>query len=63
MSWTKPLEQVKSWMEEKSVSPPKEPGPDPRIAQAKDLIKIYRRSKVAEMLDVSKSTITRWCKE
>lgn len=62
MSWIKPIEEPKTWLEEKSVSLPKEPGPDPRIAKAKELLKTYRRVKVAEILGVSKSTVTRWCK-
>ena len=62
MSWLKPIEEAKTWLEEKAVSLKREPGPDPRIAKAKELLKTYRRSKVAEMLGVSKSTITRWCK-
>jgi DNA-binding XRE family transcriptional regulator len=61
-SWIGPLEPFKNWMEEKSVSLPKDTGPDPRIAQARELCKVYKKIRVAEILGVSKSTITQWTK-
>jgi DNA-binding XRE family transcriptional regulator len=61
-SWLRPLDPIKNWLEEKSVSLPKDIGPDPRIAQARELCKVYKKIRVAEILGVSKSTITQWTK-
>jgi DNA-binding XRE family transcriptional regulator len=61
-AWLRPLEPIKNWLEEKSASLPKDPTPDPRIAQARELCKVYKKIRVAEILGVSKSTITQWTK-
>jgi DNA-binding XRE family transcriptional regulator len=60
-SWIGPLNPIQNLEDWKAI-PPQEPPPDPRIAQARELCKVYKKIRVAEILGVSKSTITQWTK-
>jgi transposase len=57
VSWTGPLDNPKSWLDQPSV---RQPRPNDLKARAVELCKTYKRRKVAEMLGVDKSTIYKW---
>lgn len=73
MDWLKPLEGG-SWWAEPARSKPATPRKGPkvrtvggvqntvaeRIAQARELAKVYRRGKVAAIMGVCPSTVTKW---
>jgi hypothetical protein len=61
-SWLKPLEARDSVYDTRKKTNMNAPPDERKIAKAKELVKVYNRTKVAYLLGVSKSTITRWLK-
>ena len=59
MSWINPVDNPKTWLDQPAVRLPR---PEDLKAKAIELCKTYKRSKVAEMLGVDKSTIYKWLK-
>ena len=74
MKWTGPLDGG-TWLDEPAVSPASKEQRkrigrrtvggectylEERIAKAKELAKVYKRGKVAKMMKVDPSTVTKW---
>lgn len=58
--WLKPLNGG-TWLQQDAKQQPHDPEKmNAKIAKAKDLAKIYQRSKVADIMGVSRATIFRW---